>query len=99
MRLAVVRGTSGATQERAQGACFEWGFNVRDLENKNAYFWHSDSDTAIPSEQGKWLADHLAANCRHASEGYGHMTYGVGQYQEPHKSLVAALLRGANQIE
>jgi pimeloyl-ACP methyl ester carboxylesterase len=99
MRRAVVRGTSGATWESAQDTCFEWGFNVRDVQNKNACVWHSDDDSAIPSEQGKWLAEHLAANYRHASEGYGHMTYCAGQYQEPHKSLVAALLRGANQME
>jgi hypothetical protein len=99
MRRAVVRGTSGLTWETAQDTCFEWGFDVRDLQHSNACVWHSDDDSAIPSAQGKWLAEHLVANYRHISEGYGYMTYCAGQYQEPEKSLVAALLRGANQME
>ncbi|MBL4796688.1 MAG: alpha/beta hydrolase [Oleispira sp.] len=98
MRRAVVRGTSGATWETAQDTCFEWGFDVRDIQHANAFVWHSDDDSAIPCAQGKWLAEHFGADYRHASEGYGHMTYCTGQYQDPEKSLVAALLRGANQI-
>ena len=97
MRRSIVRGTSGATWESAQDTCFDWGFDVRDVRNENAFVWHSDDDNTIPSEQGKWLAQHLSANHRHASEGYGHMTYCAGQYQEPQKSLVAALLWGGEQ--
>ncbi len=78
---------------------FDWGFDVREVQNANAFVWHSDDDSAIPAAQGKWLAEHLSANYRHASEGYGHMTYCAGKYQEPDKSLVAALLRGANQMK
>ena len=97
MRRSIVRGTSGATWESAQDTCFDWGFDVRDVRNENAFVWHSDDDNTIPSEQGKWLAQHLSANHRQASEGYGHMTYCAGQYQEPQKSLVAALLRVVEQ--
>jgi hypothetical protein len=61
--------------------------------------WPADDDSAIPSAQGKWFAEHFGADYRHASEGYGHMTYCTGQYQNPDKSLIAALLRCANQIE
>jgi pimeloyl-ACP methyl ester carboxylesterase len=99
MMRAVIRGTSGATWETAQDTCFNWGFDVRDVKNANACVWHSDDDSAIPAAQGKWLAEHLGASYRHASEGYGHMTYCTGLYQQPMKSLLAALLRGGSQTE
>ncbi|MGR5285270.1 alpha/beta hydrolase [Vibrio maritimus] len=95
MRRSVVRGTSGATWESAQDTCFDWGFDVKLLANANAHVWHSDDDSAIPSEQGKWLAEHLKASYKHKSEGYGHMTYCAGKYQEPEHSMIAALLNGA----
>jgi pimeloyl-ACP methyl ester carboxylesterase len=98
MRRAVIRGTSGVAWETAQDTCFDWGFDVRDVNNVNACVWHSDDDSAIPAAQGKWLAKHLGASYRHASEGYGHMTYCTGQYQQPMKSLLAALL-GKSQTE
>jgi pimeloyl-ACP methyl ester carboxylesterase len=98
MRRAVVRGTSGATWETAQDTCFDWGFDVRDVQNSNVVVWHSDDDSAIPAEQGKWLAEYFAADYRHNSEGYGHMTYCRGQYLQPKNSLVAALIAGRNPI-
>jgi pimeloyl-ACP methyl ester carboxylesterase len=98
MKRSTCRGTTGSTWESAQDTCFDWGFDVRDLQHSNACVWHTDDDSAIPAEQGKWLAEHLNANYKHESEGYGHVTYCAGQYQEPDKSLVAALLRGAGQI-
>nr|PMH77830.1 hypothetical protein BCU58_11365 [Vibrio sp. 10N.286.48.B7] len=58
----------------------------------------AEDDSAIPSGQGKWLAEHLSADYRHAPEGYGHMTYCAGPYQQPSQSLVAALLRGRESI-
>jgi hypothetical protein len=60
--------------------------------------WHSDDDSAIPAEQGKWLAQYFAADYRHNSEGYGHMTYCRGQYLQPKNSLLAALIAGHNLI-
>ena len=99
MRRAVVRGTSGATWETAQDTCFVWGFEVRELEHKNAVVWHADDDSAVPSTQGKWLAEHLGASYRHEAEGYGHLTYCVGEYQEPKHSLIDALLKRAGQFE
>jgi pimeloyl-ACP methyl ester carboxylesterase len=98
MRRAVVRGTSGATWETAQDTCFDWGFDVRDVKHSNVVVWHSDDDSAIPAEQGKWLAEYFAADYRHNSEGYGHMTYCQGQYLQPQNSLVAALIAGHNLI-
>jgi pimeloyl-ACP methyl ester carboxylesterase len=98
MRRAVVRGTSGATWETAQDTCFDWGFEVRDVQHSNVVVWHSDDDSAIPSQQGKWLADYFSADYRHNSEGYGHMTYCRGQYLQPKNSLVAALIAGHNLI-
>ena len=95
MRRSVVRGTTGATWESAQDTCFDWGFDVKNLQCTNACVWHSDDDSAIPFEQGKWLATHLSADYKHEAEGYGHMTYCAGQYQIPEKSIVAALLNGA----
>ncbi len=94
---STVRGTCGATWESAQDTCFDWGFDVRDLHPVNAHIWHSDDDNAIPSGQGKWLAKYWQASYKHKSEGYGHMTYCAGQYQNPEKSLIAALLRSANK--
>lgn len=94
MRRAAVRGTSGLTWESAQDTCFDWGFDVRDLRIENAVVWHADDDSAIPPAQGKWLAIHLNANFRHAAEGYGHMTYCAGRYQQPDHSMIAALLNG-----
>ncbi|MCY9870470.1 alpha/beta hydrolase [Vibrio barjaei] len=92
MRRAVVRGTTGATWETAQDTCFEWGFDVRDLKHRNAHVWHSEDDSAIPFEQGQWLAEHLNASYKSKSEGYGHMTYCAGKYLEPKHSLIAALI-------
>jgi pimeloyl-ACP methyl ester carboxylesterase len=95
MRRAVVRGTCGAIWETAQDTCFNWGFDVRDVKHRNVIVWHSDDDSAIPSQQGKWLADYFSAKYEHASEGYGHMTYCRGKYLQPKNSIVAALLEGA----
>ena len=86
------RGTTGSTWESAQDTCFEWGFDVRDLQHNNASVWHADDDSQIPSEQGKWLAEHLNANYKHEPEGYGHLTYCAAKYQQPENSIVAALL-------
>ena len=94
---STVRGTCGATWESAQDTCFDWGFDVRDLHPVNAHVWHSDDDNAIPSDQGKWLTEYWQASYKHKSEGYGHMTYCAGQYQNPEKSLIAALLCTANK--
>jgi pimeloyl-ACP methyl ester carboxylesterase len=91
MRRTVVRGAIWET-------CFDWGFDVRDVQNANVVVWHSDDDSAIPSAQGKWLAEHFGADYRHASEGYGHKTYCAGQYQEPKNSLVAALIKGVTPV-
>lgn len=94
MRRSVVRGTAGGTWETAQDTCFDWGIDVQGLEHTNACVWHADDDTAIPSFQGRWLADHLDANYRHQAEGYGHLTYTRGQYRTAEGSMVAQLLAG-----
>jgi len=97
LKRGVVRGTSGSTWETAQDSCFDWGFDVRDLSHGNAFVWHADDDNTVPSIQGKWLAGLLGADHKHEAEGYGHLTYCAGQYQEPEKSIVAAMLNGASQ--
>lgn len=96
MRRAVVRGTCGAIWETAQDTCFNWGFDVRDVTHSNVIVWHSGDDSAIPSEQGLWLADYFSARYKHTSEGYGYMTYCRGKYLQPKNSIVAALLEGEN---
>jgi pimeloyl-ACP methyl ester carboxylesterase len=97
LKRGVVRGTSGSTWETAQDSCFDWGFDVRDLSHSNAFVWHADDDNTVPSIQGKWLAGLVGADHKHEAEGYGHLTYCAGQYQEPEKSIVAAMLSGASQ--
>jgi hypothetical protein len=92
MQRTVVRGTCGTTWETAQDTCFDCGFDVRDVKNNNVVVWHADDDTAIPSEQGKWLVELYHANYRHAAEGYGHMTCCTCKYQIPENSIIAALL-------
>lgn len=97
LKRGVVRGTSGSTWETAQDTCFDWGFDVRDLSHSNAFVWHADDDNTVPSIQGKWLASLLGADHKHEAEGYGHLTYCAGQYQEPDQSIVAAMINGASQ--
>ena len=95
LQRSTCRGTTGSAWESAQDTCFDWGFDVRDLHHSNACVWHADDDQAIPPDQGKWLAQHLDADYRHEAEGYGHLTYCAGQYQDPEKSLISALLTRA----
>jgi pimeloyl-ACP methyl ester carboxylesterase len=94
MTRSFVRGTSGIVWESAQDTCFDWGFDIRDIKNDNICVWHADDDSAIPANQGKWLADFWGANYKHNAEGYGHLTYCAGEYQRPEKSIIAALLKG-----
>ncbi len=97
IRRAAVRSSTGLAWESAQDVCFDWGFDIRAIRNDNVCVWHSDDDNVIPSHQGKWLAEYFNANYRHATEGYGHMTYCTGIYQVPEHSMVAALLKGTKQ--
>lgn len=97
MKRAIERGAVGTIWETAQDVCFDFGFDPRDIKNTNVVVWHADDDSAIPASQGKYLAELYHANYKHQAEGYGHMTYCVGEYQEPATSMIAALLNGSKK--
>jgi len=95
---STVRGI-GSVWESTYDVCYEWGFDVRDVETRNVCVWHAKDDTACRPEHGAFLAKMFQekgarVDFRDPDVGFGHVTFNTDPYMIPETSIVKAMLDG-----
>ena len=98
---STVRGI-GSVWESTYDVCYEWGFDVREIEIPNICVWHAKDDTACPPEHGEFLArmfkeKGMRVDFKDPDVGFGHVTFNTGIYMEPETSIIKAMLDGLDQ--
>jgi pimeloyl-ACP methyl ester carboxylesterase len=67
-----------------------WGFDLAEVSTPT-FVWQGDVDLMVPAAHGGWLADHVPGVRAHLEPGEGHLSVGVGKFDEMLDELCAVL--------
>ena len=83
--------------ETAFDVCFEWGFDLREIQTSKICIWHAQDDNACPSQHGAILRDLFQerghqVDFQNPKIGFGHLTFNTEHYLKPENSIIKAML-------
>ncbi len=93
----VARGFRRAVQVGIEGwldddlaFCAPWGFDLDEVR-RPTFLWQGEADLMVPAAHGRWLARHVPGVSAHLEAGEGHLSIGVGKFDQMLDELLATV--------
>ena len=80
IRRAVQTGIDGWLDDDLAFAA-PWGFELSEIRTPT-YIWQGGADLMGPAAHGEWLARHVPGTRAHLESGEGHLSIGVGRFEQ-----------------